>query len=177
MERIFVPRIRSQHYLHLSFRELILNILPKYSDGIGSAVSAVRHLLHVRSARVLHRSLFLWCWRRNLCELVLRNERHDILNVHAHLAYRLCYLNNVRIIHRGNVDRVHLYQNLSLHRLANSFQLILQQYFSRFYSRVPFAFIIDKRIDPLANLRVNGIKGDGYSPDTQLVNVINSIRQ
>ena len=106
--------------LGMACEELLPDILTQSADSICAALATVRHLLHIRPASSLHLPLLLWCWRFDVCKLILGYKRHDVLHIDTHLTYLLRYILNMFVIYRRDVYCIHLNYDLPLYRFSNT---------------------------------------------------------
>ena len=105
--------------------ELLLHIAPQLSNSIRAALPAVLHLLDDLAKLLLDLSLLLWRWGLDMSELVLRNERHDIMNIYSHGFDLMSNIEYMFVIDPRDDDSIDLDYLLPPHRFLNSLKLLI----------------------------------------------------
>jgi len=86
-------------------------------------------------------------------------------------------IEDVAIVNSRNEHRVHLHDLLELHRLFDSFQLLVSEEGGGLKALESLALVDHVVIDLLSDLGIDGIHGDCDVADAEAIQLLNPVRQ
>ena len=147
-------------------REFSRAILAEQADGIGAALAAVAHHVHVAFAGILQRLQLLRGRAALAVEaevgavLGFRDQRHDVVQERAARLDRLVDLDQVLVVDARDHHRIDLGENAGRGQQLQTFELALGQDLGGIAALPALVLVEDPRIDLLADFRIDHVDGD-----------------